>query len=164
MVVVIDSCPRRCWMFGRGTPAAMSQATWVCRRSWGVNRLAKPPRLGSFEGGEPSLVRDAQRSGGRRPRGESAHALSRSASPPLRTFAGHPSLGPAVARLLHQRLEALGGQKGVAAYGELLRRPLTVLTPYDARRYAAVAPVAAASSGDRVENDEDVVVVTDYTC
>ena len=129
MVVVIDSCPRRCWMFGRGTPAAMSQATWVCRRSWGVNRLAKPPRLGSFEGGEPSLVRDAQRSGGRRPRGESAHALSRSASPPLRTFAGHPSLGPAVARLLHQRLEALGGQKGVAAYGELLGRPWTVLTP-----------------------------------
>src|SRR5665811_446728 len=54
-------------------------------------------------------------------------------------LAGHPSLGPAVARLLHQRLEALGGQKGVAAHGELLRRPLTVLTPDNARRYAAVA-------------------------
>src|SRR5450759_1236955 len=54
-------------------------------------------------------------------------------------LAGHPSLGPAVARLLHQRLEALGGQKGVAAYGELLRHPLTVLTPDDARRYTAVA-------------------------
>jgi hypothetical protein len=54
-------------------------------------------------------------------------------------LAGHPSLGPAVARLLHQRLEALGSQKGVAAYGELLRHPLTVLTPDDAHRYAAVS-------------------------
>src|SRR5664280_2096964 len=38
-------------MFGRGTPAAMGQATWVCRRSCGVNRLAKPPALAALRAG-----------------------------------------------------------------------------------------------------------------
>jgi len=55
-------------------------------------------------------------------------------------LAGHPSLGPVVAGCLHQGLEPLGGENGVTAYGELLRHPLTVLTPDDARRYAAVVP------------------------
>jgi hypothetical protein len=38
-------------MFGRGTPAAMSQATWVCHRSRRVNRLAKPPALAALRAG-----------------------------------------------------------------------------------------------------------------
>jgi hypothetical protein len=29
IVVVIDSCPNRAWMCGRGAPSATSQATWV---------------------------------------------------------------------------------------------------------------------------------------
>src|ERR1035437_1620804 len=36
-------------------------------------------------------------------------------------------------------LKRLAARRGVAAYGELLRHPLTILTPDDAHRYAAVA-------------------------
>jgi integrase len=58
MVVVIDSCPRRCWMFGRGTPAAMSQATWVCRL-WGIpHKRHTHATLALQEGIHPRIVQE----------------------------------------------------------------------------------------------------------
>jgi len=52
---------------------------------------------------------------------------------------GHPAFGPSVARRLNQGLEPLGGEKGAAAYGELLRCPLAILTPDDPGCRAAIA-------------------------